>query len=425
MSKFTKWGVGTAAVLAAGSLLFGASAAQADPVNPDSGAYIQGRALNGTGSDTTQDLNNGLASVVTCSGQLVLGSWDATLPSGSGAQGATIVTHSGGTSIPRPNGSSQGVAALKATVSNSVLTNARGTSTGGATGDGKLDRTDLQFARSSSGPSSTTSTGLYSYVPLAVDAVTYAKSGSAPATVNSGLTIADLTKIYQATNGQSVSLSVGTRVIGTAANTSAQIVPLLPQTGSGTRSFFLGQIGLTEATLGSAVAWTYTSGGATVDVQEHDGSALAANSRAIVPFSIAQFIAQGNSASLSDNYGVTVENRLHGAVLAAVTVGTTAVQPTVGGVLNTAFPMARPVFTVVEHAAIATNAALACAFIDDPATTGTTEGAVYTAENEETQSFVIEDFGFGSLINRDSEVNGVAIQGITYKAGDAETFRTN
>ncbi|GAA3819141.1 hypothetical protein [Cellulomonas soli] len=425
MSKFTKWGVGATALLATGSLLLGASAAQADPWDADLESYTQNRPLNGTGSDTTQDLNNGLAAVVRSGGQLVLGSWDATLPTGSGAQGTTIVTHSGGTTIPRPNGSGQGVAALKATVAGTTLTNARGTSTGGATADGRLDRTDLQFARSSSGPSSFAASGTYSYVPLAVDAVTYAKGASSA--VPDGLTVADLTQIYQASAGQTVSLSVGSRVIGTASTSGAQIVPLLPQSGSGTRSFFLSKLGLTEASLGSAVAWTYTAGGVTTDVQEHDGAALAAVSNAIVPFSIAQWIAQSNAASLAANYGVSVLDRRHGAVLAPVTVGSTLVQPTTGTtpVLNTAFPLTRPVFTVVEHAAIASNSTLSATFIDDPATADVVEGAVYTAKRSATAQFVIEDFGFGSLINRDTDVNGVTIQGVTYKAGDAESIRTN
>lgn len=382
-------GAATAALLLGGAL-----GASADPINPATGTIDRARPVDGVGSDTTQDLNNGLAAVVTSGGNLVLGSWNAT---GS----ATIRTRVGGADFARPNGSSNGVNALKAA------------KTSGQWQGVTLNPSDIAFARSSSAPSAPVAGGAYSYIPLAVDAVTYA---SAPAaTIPNGLTKADLTAIYSASNGASVTLSTGqTRTVG-REGTGAQIVPFLPQTGSGTRSFFVGQLGLTEATLGSAVAWTYSGG----SVQEHDGAALAAVTNSIAPYSIAQYIAQGKSTTLSNLYGVTVVNRRNGAVLHTMKNSSgTVVQPTnPNGTLNTAFPIARPVFTVVQHSEIATNTNLRNSFVN-------ATGAVYGATSD-SGSFTIEDFGFGSLINRSTEVNGVTINGVTYRAGDAESLRSN
>lgn len=382
-------GAATAALLLGGAL-----GASADPINPATGQVDLARPVDGVGSDTTQDLNNGLAAVVTNGSQLVLGSWNAT---GS----ATIQTRSGGATFARPNGSGSGVNALKAA------------KTGGQWQGVTLSSQDISFARSSSA-ATFVSGGAYSYIPLAVDAVTYAsETGSS---IPNGLTRADLTAIYSASNGQNVTLSNGqTYTIGLETNANADIVPFLPQTGSGTRSFFVGQLGLTEATLGSAVAWTYSGG----SVQEHDGAALAAVPNSIAPFSIAQYIAQGKSAALSNLYGVDVADRRDGAVLHTMTNNNGAVvQPTnPNGTLNTAFPIARPVFTVVQHSELATNTNLEFAFAN-------ADGAVYNATSD-SGSFTIEDFGFGSLINRATEVNGVTINGVTYRAGDTESFRAN
>ena len=400
-------GAATAALLLGGAL-----GASADPTNPDTGVP-EFRAVNGTGSDTTQDLNNGLAAVLT-----ELGSYDATIPATD--SDVWIQTRECGTWIPRPNGSGPGVAALKAAKAGQVLTNARGTSRtdnapcGGAPGtedvQGPLTAADLQFARSSSGIPASTS-GNYSYVPLAVDAVTYAVHTN-NTTVPRNLTSADLTAIYSADNGEDVVLSTGTYTIG-QAGTGADIVPFIPQAGSGTRSFWLSAV-LDGQAQGTAVSDTYSGG----IVQEHNGAVLAAVPNAITPFSIAQHIAQGNSALLEEQYRVTVNDRRSGAVLAEVDDA----DPLADGALNTEFPFARPVFTVVQHAEIATNANLRNAFVDNPSTTAT-EGAVYTAGTG--SSFAIEDFGFGSLVDRDTTVNGVEIDGELYQAGDAENFRTN
>ncbi|MFE1441513.1 hypothetical protein [Streptomyces sp. NPDC058739] len=176
------------------------SQASADPSGPP-----QYRQLAGVGSDTTQDVMNGLANAITIGGQKVIGSYDAT---GS----ASITTKATGCTLARPNGSGAG---------RTALVNSLGA------GNGCLD-----FSRSSSLNLATTANGL-TYVPFAVDAATYAITPSS--VVPRKLTQADLTAIYHC----------DPNYVGTGPN--YDVTPLLPQAGSGTRGFWMGQVGITEA----------------------------------------------------------------------------------------------------------------------------------------------------------------------------------
>lgn len=376
-------GVATAALL-----LGGAAAASADPINPATGQVDLSRTVDAVGSDTTQDLNNGLAAVVERNGQLIFGSWDAT---GS----AQIQTRTGGPSFDRPNGSGSGFNALRAAW------------TSGLWNGVALSPADIQVSRSSSAPSSINPNGTYSYVPLAVDAVTYAVDGD-NTVVPRNLTEAQLIEIYSSDNGDTVTIG-GTNYTVGVEGSGADIVPYIPQAGSGTRSFWLSTV-LDGVAVGTAVSDTYSGG----SVQEHDGAVLAAVENAIAPYSIAQFIAQGNSAQLEALYPVTVNDRRNGAELATVN----GVQPLAGGALNTAFPLARPVYTVVPHAAITAGSDVEYLFSGDA-------GAVYNAASSDG-TFTIEDFGFGSLINRGTGANGVQIADLGFfQAGDTESYRRN
>jgi hypothetical protein len=93
-----------------------------------------------------------------------------------------------------------------------------------------------------------------------------AKSSNAPAS----LPIADVVKIYDGTYTNWSQLG----------GSSGAIVPMIPQSGSGTRSFFLGQLkaanGGTDVVLGTSV----------VEVQEHDADPIKDNSNAVAPFSV-------------------------------------------------------------------------------------------------------------------------------------------
>lgn len=395
-------GAATAALLLGGAL-----GASAEPINPATGQVDLNRTIDGTGSDTTQDVLNGLAAVTLDADQeLFLGSWNAT------GTPTSFQTRTGGPTIPRPNGSSQGVTALRAAINGTTLTNPNGTSSG------PLSRADLQFARSSSGVTPSTS-GVLSYVPMAVDAVSYAVDED-NTTLPRNLTLDDLTKIYEADQNTTVSLSIGNRTVGREGS-GAQIVPFIPQDGSGTRSFWISKIVGPVTDLGTAVTDSYTDNGTgqTRIVQEHDGAVLNDVPNAITPFSIAQYVAQTRVAALpthySAAYGVVVNDRRNGAELATVN----GVQPLVNGRLNTAFPVARAVFNVVENAALATNADLRHAFFNDLGTSAV-EGAVYTATRPGATTLVIEDFGFGSL-----GTAGVTIDGNLYRAGDTVNYRTN
>jgi ABC-type phosphate transport system substrate-binding protein len=218
--------IGTAA-LGLGLL---ASPASADPAT---GTY---RIVAGTGSDTTQDVVNGLGNVVDSG---------ATIASYNATGTATVKTRATGCVINRPNGSSAGIDALRTAVD---------------TASGCLD-----FARSSRTPADTTTTDL-TWVPFAKDAVTYAyRSGSGLPT---NLTTAQLKSVYECTL---------TSLNGVA------LTPLLPQASSGTRAFFLSSIGVT--TPGVCV----TSGS-----QENDGTVLD-TAGDIAPYSVAQYFAQGQA----------------------------------------------------------------------------------------------------------------------------------
>lgn len=396
--------VAAAAAAAVALGAFGAAgAANAEPVGSPTF-----RSLAGVGSDTTQDLYNGLSQVITnAGGTKLLGSYNATNPT-TGAVNDPITTKSGGTTFDRPNGSSQGVSALKS--AKDTTTVFRGTN---------LVSTDVQFACSSSAATTWIPAGAYSYIPIALDGVTYAKSasGAAPSNIPLGTStgqdsdgdgILDLTlrNIYTRNATTTLENAAGTTfTVGNQAS-GAQIVPFKPQSGSGTLSFWTTALG---GSLGSIVSDTYTDGSGSHSVQEHDGSVTAAVTNAIMPFSIAQHIAQGNSTTIASEYGITVADRRHGAVLGQIN----GVAPLVSGALNTAFPVVRPVFTVVEYAELATNTNLRNTF------QGATAAAYTATRLGDPTKLVINDFGFGDL------AGGVTVNGVTYNPGDTTSFRTN
>ncbi|GAA1355827.1 hypothetical protein [Streptomyces beijiangensis] len=267
--------------------------ASADPANLN---YT----LAGVGSDTTQDVMNALAADID-SGSLI-GSWDAL---GS----AKITTRDGGAEINRPNGSSAGITALNNDIDS---------------GAGNLD-----FARSSRGPADTVTSQDLTWIPYAQDAVSYAiRSGSGLPT---NLTKAQLVSIYKC---QTTSLN------------GISLTPLLPQAGSGTRSFFLGQLGLTEATganpFGTCVDAT---------VQEHNGEALD-TAGDIAPYSVAQYYAQTTGApGVVDRHGVTVLGSVDGVA-----------PRNADSTLNSSFPFKRDVYNVVPTNKL-TAANIARAFV--------------------------------------------------------------
>ncbi|WP_051366783.1 substrate-binding domain-containing protein [Hamadaea tsunoensis] len=255
------------AILALGVCLaavFAAGPAQADP----SGAPTY-RQLAGVGSDTTQGVMNAIANSVTIGGTKVLGSYDAT---GS----ATITTKDPATSpgcsgIARPNGSGAGRNALLASLQ-------PGSATAGC----------IQFSRSSSLNVATSSPSL-TYIPFATDAVTFAITSSS--SVPRSLTLADLTAIYKC------------QIPG--------ITPILPQAGSGTRSFWETTVGIADSDVNNGVYPCIVNGKDANNqvIEEHDGRVL--NNSSVVPISVAQWVAQA-SGTLTDIRGRSVLGVING-----------------------------------------------------------------------------------------------------------------
>jgi len=268
-----------------GALAFTASPAQADP----SGSPTF-RVLAGVGSDTTEGVMNGLSNVVTIGGIKVIASYDAF---GS----ATIQTkeNNPACSINRPAGSGAGVTALVASLD---------------AGNGCLD-----FARSSSNSSQSFPGKNLTYVPFAVDAVTYAVRSDS--SISRTLTKANLTTIYNCGAG-------------------ANYKPMLPQFGSGTRSFFLKSLGFTDAADFTTQA-NHTCIGqvdATNNPLQENNGTLITDPKQVVPYSIAQYLSQ-TTAVVPDVHGKVVLSQLDG------------VAPTV---LNTSSSMVRDVYNVVPTA---------------------------------------------------------------------------
>jgi len=228
----------TVAVLAAPTV----TPAQADPAfTPDANDIV------GVGSDTTEFVMQKLAvafNTAKIGGTRRMASWNAT---GS----ATIVPRAGAPSITRPNGSSAGIAELRA-------------------------NNNISFARSSRGPNATGDTGT-AFFPYATDKLGYvfAKPTS---NVKRNLAAAGLKDIYTCvkTNWSQFNRPAG------------HIHARVPQPGSGTRTFFLASIGVTEAQLQASIAQP----DAVCDVsetQEHDPNAVIGDVNAISPFSFARF----------------------------------------------------------------------------------------------------------------------------------------
>ncbi|SDU81004.1 substrate-binding domain-containing protein [Jiangella alkaliphila] len=348
--KVKTFGKTAAFGLAAAALTLGAfsAPAQADP--PPEGVRV------GAGSDTTQDVLQGIS---VASGGL-LESWHAS------PNVHSSITPKPGFTVTRPNGSSEGRDALR---------RSRGTNvnTPWATQPVPLGSDVFDFARSSSGPGTNASlTGQLVYVPFALDAVTTATGPSSTIDADQ-FTLAQLRTLYR----DGASVTVG----GTTYTPDVNITLLIPQSGSGTRQFWADQMQINATTL---PAWVHDNiGGA--PFQEHDGSLLAANPNAIGPYSIAQWIAQGNSLA-------GVPDRRNGADLHNINGVAPYTEATPGNeVLNTAFPITRQVYNIVSYDEVrtgGTDATLRTAFNgpNSRACTATTGGQL-----------TITTYGFGSL----------------------------
>lgn len=355
MFKKKKVRIGATVAVVAGLTVGGAWTASADPA---AGTYP---ALAGVGSDTIQDVMDGVATQVTS-----IGSYDAVDPVTQVA-GGTIKTRANGPAFTRPNGSGAGTKALSA-------------SYGGLAGNNyQYNNVNIQgqvdFARSSSGPSGT-GTAL-TYIPFAQDAVTYAvnEASDFPRDIQLG-SASDPTNKFTLYNIYRCTVTSYINAEGDAV----PITPLLPQSGSGTRAFWLSQVGLTESTLPTCVTSLNNT------VQEHSGAKLT-DPGYIVPFSISQFIAQGNHSLLPTN----VVERRFAAQLGSIG-GVKPYTISNGNVVqNSSFPVKRLVYNVVATSAITSgspnlNPALVSAFVG-------------SSSQVCSQASIIRQYGFAPIGN--------------------------
>ncbi|WP_329108747.1 substrate-binding domain-containing protein [Micromonospora sp. NBC_01699] len=263
MRKTVLKAAGAAFAAVAMSLAFAATGAQADPsFTPDNDDFA------GVGSDTSQFLLNGLATAYNAQSPAPtrrLASWDAT-----GTSPIIVQAGQPAPGIARPNGSGAGLTALVAAAN----------SPGGGVENDYVD-----YARHSGTPG----TSGTSWYPIARDglaiAVARANGDGSPATnapASLVFTVARLVSIYQC---QATANQWSDFVAGAS---TATINPLLPQPGSGTRKFFLEQIGLTEAQV-ITKSESPSSYCVNDDPQEHDPAPINADANAIAPFSVGRY----------------------------------------------------------------------------------------------------------------------------------------
>jgi phosphate transport system substrate-binding protein len=358
------------------------------------------------GSDTIQDVTNQFG--LDFAGNL-LGSFNATNPVTNAVHEVVTAAKTGTTSpvvapaqcsFDRPNGSGEGVSALRLSMGSTTAS-----PPGGAN---PPQATCIDIGRSSSAPGAANvdpTAGKLIYIPFALDAVTGA-TGSVAGTINGtatpasalnnpAFTLAQLQAMYA--NGTPETAANGTTYDPEAVTNghvaAAGDLPIdlyIPQSGSGTRNFWAGQMGINATT---PPAWVFdhiqttanitnppaTNTPATfvgVQVEEHDGTAVSADPFGYGPFSIAQYIAQ--TAGHND--------RRHQAVLQTIN----GVAPIVNGSLNASFPVRREVYNVVAYDRVVNTG--------DGAFDANLAGMlVGTASQICRDSITVHNFGFGSL----------------------------
>ena len=197
----------------------------------------------------------------------LLYSWDAVDPA-TGQAGGQIETKATCAAIARPDGSSAGISALEA-----------GTTDPSSPGDFCIDYAGSSRSQQASDPGCVA--GGVCFIRLAADAVTWASRDAASGGTDApaSLTVAQLKDIYlcKTTNWAKV------------GGKSAPITPFLPQPASGLTASWLTALGggKTPITPGACVS---DEGGT---LQDNQGiSAVLDSPNAIVPYSVASYLAQ-------------------------------------------------------------------------------------------------------------------------------------
>jgi ABC-type phosphate transport system substrate-binding protein len=243
--------------------------------DPDDTTYRPGTAtdLIGVGSDTTQGVVKVLADA-----------FNGTSPT------AKIVSYAatGGGTLDLPDLSS--------------ITRPVGSGAGKNLLHGGTNNPNIDFARSSSAQNvGETADGLQSF-PFAVDTLVMVKSGTVASHAPANLTIQQIVDIYKCT----------TTNWSTLGGTAGTIHPKLPQSGSGTYSFFDAQ--LKAANGGTAVTY-----GPCVDnsVVEHDPAPIQGDADAIAPFSLAKKSTLANPAVVTTEPGFQADRAVYNVVRGA------------------------------------------------------------------------------------------------------------
>jgi ABC-type phosphate transport system substrate-binding protein len=231
-----------AAAVAGSTLVLAGAPAQAETLTYDTTFTPVAADVIGVGSDTTE-----------IAVKKVADAFNAQTPAPT-FRLATFQAGGGGT-IPlptaaanRPNGSGAGKSLLY----------------------GASNNPDVDFARSSSGLSTAEVGANLQAFPFALDTLAMGVSNSVPSNAPASLTEKQIVGIYDGSikNWSDVGGKPGV------------IAPKIPQAGSGTRSFFEGQLtamnGGTKVTLATNVA----------EVQEHDDAMVKNDPNAIAPFSV-------------------------------------------------------------------------------------------------------------------------------------------
>lgn len=305
------------------TLSLGVGTALADPV-PGQPPF---RALQGVGSDTTQDVMNAFANgtnvftpafpgIKDGAGNFVIASWDAI---GS----ATITTKDPATfpqcsNIPRPNGSGDGINAIV-----------------GLKPGFPMECAD--FARSSADDHTARPGQGLTYIPFAIDAVTYATLTQS--NVPKNFTQAQLTTIFQRDN---------------TPTTPCIFKPRVPQINSGTRNFWRQNFGFPISPahptgFGTCVetpeTTTHAAGGIITGCsEEHDGCMVSSvgptggsvvDPNVIFPYGVGPWTAQATNRNVQDRRGLAIIRGIDG------------IPP-----WSPTFPKTRPVFNVIKTANI-------------------------------------------------------------------------
>ncbi|MBZ5734724.1 substrate-binding domain-containing protein [Nocardioides sp. TRM66260-LWL] len=262
----------------------GTSIAVADPSGDPAGTV---RPLQGMGSDTTEEVMQGLSDVITDSnGNKLIASWNST---GAGFTTRSSTTSSSGCSFTAYNAGDTWVLGKRANNSGNGAATLRAAVTSNSPYAGCVD-----FARASSSQTGLDANNKFVNIPFAKDAVAFAVTSTS--NFPRKLTGDSLYAIYHCTYGGATPADWN-RAAGTGPYHA-----LVPAPGSGTRSFWLKAMGISTDGTFDATAYPCisdsqdrVSANKAPLIQEHRGNVLDDDS--IVPISIAQYIAQAQGTS--------------------------------------------------------------------------------------------------------------------------------